>query len=235
MMIMPENMKTKSNVSDNSMKITVIKNGPYIAIVRVPLIISEIRNDEEGYRRSWREVKRYPVQEQYALCRCGHSDNKVFCDGTHAKIHFDGTEAGDYEPYIESAKVIPGSMLTLTDNKHLCVHTGFCMREGSIWNLVRQSENPEAGDTAIEEACNCPSGRLVILDNVTGKAIEPELEKSIVFVEYPPPQHSPFWIRGGIPIESADGKQYEIRNRVTLCGCGKSRNKPFCDGSHVKR
>jgi CDGSH-type Zn-finger protein len=113
MMIMQENMKTKSNVSDNSMKITVIKNGPYIAIGGVPLIISEIRNDEEGYRRSWREVKRYPVQEQYALCRCGHSDNKVFCDGTHAKIHFDGTEAGDYEPYIGSAKVIPGSMLTL--------------------------------------------------------------------------------------------------------------------------
>jgi len=126
-------------------------------------------------------------------------------------------------------------MLTLTDNKHLCVHTGFCMREGSIWNLVRQSKNPEAWDTAIEEACNCPSGRLVILDNVTGKAIEPELEKSIVFVEYPPLQHSPFWIRGGIPIESADGKQYEIRNRVTICGCGESQNKPFCDGSHVKR
>ncbi|HET8688843.1 MAG TPA: CDGSH iron-sulfur domain-containing protein [Methanosarcina sp.] len=41
-------------------------------------------------------------------------------------------------------------------------------------------------------------------------------------------------MRGGIPIESADGKQYEIRNRVTLCRCGKSRNKPFCDGSHVE-
>ena len=92
-MIMPENMTTKSNVSDNSMKIAVIKNGPYIVIVE-PLITSEIRNDEEGYRQSWREVKRYPVQEQYAICRCSYADNKVFCDGTHAKIHFDVTEAG---------------------------------------------------------------------------------------------------------------------------------------------
>jgi hypothetical protein len=59
------------------------------------------------------------------------------------------------------------------------------MRKGSIWNLVQQSENPEAWNTAIEEASNCPLGRLVILDNVTGKAIEPELEKPIVIVEYP--------------------------------------------------
>jgi CDGSH-type Zn-finger protein len=107
-MVMPGNMKTKSNVSDNSMKISVIKNGQYIVIDGVLLITSEIRNDEEGYRRSWREVKRYSVQEQYALCRCDHSENKIFCDGTYAKIHFDGTEAGDYEPYIESVKVTPG-------------------------------------------------------------------------------------------------------------------------------
>jgi len=34
---------------------------------------------------------------------------------------------------------------------------------------------------------------------------------------------------------SADGFVYEIRNRVTLCHCGYSGNKPFCDGSHMRR
>jgi CDGSH-type Zn-finger protein len=229
-----EENEKKSHVSDDSMKITVIKDGPFIVTGGVPLITSEIFIDEDGDCRSWREVKRYPLQEKYALCRCGHSDDKLFCDGTHAKIHFDGTEARDYGPYSKDVNVTPGTVLNLIDNKHLCVHAGFCMRAGSVWNLVRQSENPEAWDTAIEEASNCPSGRLVILDNVTGKAIEPELEKSIVVVEYPPrSEYGPLWVRGGIPIESAEGKQYEIRNRVTLCRCGKSRNKPFCDGSHV--
>jgi hypothetical protein len=110
------------------------------------------------------------------------------------------------------------------------------MRAGGTWQLVRKSENPEARDTAIEEVCNCPSGRLVIFDNATGKEIEPEFEKSIVVVESPQSkEQGPLWVRGGIPIESADGKQYEIWNRVTLCRCGKSRNKPFCDGSHVER
>ena len=233
---MTKNFEKKSKVSNDSMKITVSKNGSYIVTGGVPLITYEICNDEKGDCRSWRKVKKYPVQDQFALCRCGHSGNKPFCDGTHAKIHFEGTEEGDYKSYSEGANVIPGPVITLTDNTHLCVHAGFCMRAGGIWKLVRQSENPEARDTAIEEACNCPSGRLRILDNVTGEAIEPEFEKSIVVVEYPPrSEHGPLWIRGGIPIESADGKQYEIRNRVTLCRCGKSQNKPFCDGSHVER
>jgi CDGSH-type Zn-finger protein len=39
-------------------------------------------------------------------------------------------------------------------------------------------------------------------------------------------------VRGGIPIESANGKTYAVRNRVTLCRCGQSANKPLCDGSH---
>lgn len=233
---MTEKNENPSGSKEISMKITVSKNGPYIVTGGVPLISSEICNDDEGYCRTWREVKRYPVQEKYALCRCGHSKNKPFCDGTHSKIDFDGTEAGDNEPFDKMAEFIHGPGLTLVDNEHLCAHARFCMRAGGIWSLVKQSENKEARDTAIEEACNCPSGRLVIKDNETGKAIEPEFEKSIVIIEYPPRgEHGPLWVRGGIPIISADGKQYEIRNRVTLCRCGKSKNKPFCDGSHVKR
>jgi len=41
------------------------------------------------------------------------------------------------------------------------------------------------------------------------------------------------WVRGGIPVTSANGFHYEVRNRVTLCRCGTSKNKPFCDGSHA--
>jgi CDGSH-type Zn-finger protein len=233
---MTEQIKNPPKTGDNSAKITVSKNGPYIVTGGVPLITSEICNDDEGYCRTWREVKRHPVQEKYALCRCGQSNNKPFCDGTHAKIHFDGTEAEDREPFEKVARVIFGPALTLADNEHLCVHARFCMRAGGIWNLVELSDDQEARDIAIEEACNCPSGRLVIKDNVSGKTIEPEFDKSIVVIEYPPRgEHGPLWVRGGIPIESADGKPYEIRNRVTLCRCGRSENKPFCDGSHIQR
>jgi CDGSH-type Zn-finger protein len=233
---MTEITKKSSEVSEDSMKITVSRNGPYIVTGGVPLTTEEICNDKEGYCSTWREAKKYPLLEQYALCRCGNSKNKPFCDGMHTKLHFDGTEAGDRVPYIEGAEVIRGPALTLTDNHHLCVHARFCMRAGGIWNLVGQSGNPTARDLAIGEAGNCPSGRLVVHDNATGKAIEPELEKSMVVTEYPPRgEHGPLWVRGGIPVISADGEPYEIRNRVALCRCGRSGNKPFCDGSHVVR
>jgi hypothetical protein len=85
----------------------------------------------------------------------------------------------------------------------------------------------------IQESHDCPSGRLVVWDKKTKKALEPILEQSIGLIEDPQMGISgPIWVRGCIPIESADRKLYTIRNRVTLCRCGKSTNKPFCDSSH---
>jgi CDGSH-type Zn-finger protein len=40
------------------------------------------------------------------------------------------------------------------------------------------------------------------------------------------------WVTGNIPVERADGQPFETRNRVTLCGCGRSKIKPLCDGTH---
>lgn len=232
---MTEEAKSPSKTRDSSEKITVSRNGPYIVTGKVPLTTMEICDDDQGYCRTWREVKRYPLKDKYALCRCGQSENKPFCDGTHTKIHFDGTETEDYEPFDMGAEMIYGPALTLADKKLLCAHARFCIRAGGIRSLIAKSDNREARETALEEVRNCPAGRLVIRDNESGKVIEPEFEKSIVVIEYPPMnEDGPLWVRGGIPIESADGKLYEIRNRVTLCRCGISKNKPFCDGSHIE-
>ena len=43
---------------------------------------------------------------------------------------------------------------------------------------------------------------------------------------------APCGCAGGIELTGADGKPYEIRNRMTLCRCGRSENKPFCNGAH---
>ncbi len=232
---MTETLKNNRESETDSMKITVTENGPYIVIGNVPLLIEEICNDIEGNCRTWKKVKKFPVQETYALCRCGHSQNKPFCDGTHAKIHFDGTETAGNESYLRHSRVISGPELELDDYETLCVHARFCMRAGGIWNLIKDSDIPDAKSTAIEEACNCPSGRLVIRDKKTGKTIEPELEESIALIEYPPRgEHGPIWVRGGIPVISAGGRPYKVRNSLTLCRCGKSGNKPFCDGSHIQ-
>ena len=86
----------------------------------------------------------------------------------------------------------------------------------------------------VRQVGQCPSGRLEALDLASGDAEEPELEPSIVLVSDPAQGVAgPLWVRGGIEIVGGNGVAYERRNRVTLCRCGASQNKPFCDGSHA--
>jgi Iron-binding zinc finger CDGSH type len=81
-----------------------------------------------------------------------------------------------------------------------------------------------------------PAGRLVAWDKAADAPIDPELPLSIGLVEDPQEEcGGPIWLRGGVPVVSADGFEYEVRNRVTLCRCGQSKNKPFCDGAHDTR
>jgi CDGSH-type Zn-finger protein len=218
---------------DDEMKITVTRDGPYIVSGGVPLTTVEYIYDDLGNCRAWREGTTYPHRERYALCRCGQSATWPFCDGSHARVGFDGTESGDREPFMEGAEITKGPSLTLADNRHLCIHAGFCHRASGIWNLVKFSD-AESRATAIEEACDCPTGRLVLFDNETGEAIGQDLAKSLAVIRDPESEgRGPVWVRGGIPVVSADGTPYEVRHRVTLCLCGRSTNKPFCDGKHL--
>jgi CDGSH-type Zn-finger protein len=49
-------------------------------------------------------------------------------------------------------------------------------------------------------------------------------------------QNGPYLVEGPIRLLDADGNEYDIsaKKRVSLCRCGASTNKPFCDGTHSK-
>ncbi len=117
----------------------------------------------------------------------------------------------------------------------LCASLRFCHSGGTTWRLVKKSDDPEAKKLAIKEACNCAAGRLVAWEKNAKRAIEPELEPSVSLIEDPQAGTSgPIWVKGGVLIEADDGTQLETRNRVTLCRCGQSSNKPYCDGAHLR-
>ena len=99
---------------------------------------------------------------------------------------------------------------------------------------MEQTDDPQVRKLVIREANQCPSVRLVVRDKKTGQELEQMLPASIGVVEDPALGCSgPLWVRGGITIESSDGTPHEISNKVTLCRCGMSVNKPFCNGSHA--
>lgn len=216
-----------------SSRIKITKDGPYQVWGAVPMQAKIIITDTEGTPIKWQPSTKYPLKQACILCRCGRSKNKPYCDGAHAEVGFEGTETAGYEEYLDTPDIVDGPTLKLIDYKELCASARFCHRAGGIWNLVPKSFDPAVYKVVCEEEADCPSGRLALEDRTTKEIIEPRLEKEIVFIEDPAIGASgPIWVCGGIPIESAEGKTYRVRNRVTLCRCGKSQNKPFCDSSH---
>lgn len=219
---------------DNHKKITISKNGPYIVSGTVPLVMETIGVDHKRESIKWVEGHKFPASEKYALCRCGESKTKPFCDGTHAKIGFDGAETASRAPVMEQAEILDGPAMQLADAEGLCAFARFCDPHGRVWNQVEHTDDPKERAQFTRQVGMCPSGRLIPIDKETGKAVEPELPQSIGVIEDPAQECSgPLWVRGGIALVGADGHTYEVRNRVTLCRCGRSQNKPFCNGSHA--
>ena len=215
-------------------KITIAQDGPYIVSGMVPLALQTIGIDEGGESTEWIEGKALPAAKEYALCRCGESKTKPFCDGSHAEAGFDGTETASREPVLKQAQVLDGPSMQLADAEVLCAFARFCDPNGRIWNQAGNTDDPEVRANFIRQAGDCASGRLIAIDKATGKSIEPELPQEVGIVEDPSRDCSgPLWVRGGIPLVGADGKAYEVRNRMTLCRCGRSENKPFCNGAHA--
>jgi CDGSH-type Zn-finger protein len=220
--------------------ISIATNGPYRVLGGIPLVRKEIVYSEVGESLTWRKKETIPTQNSYALCRCGGSSNKPFCDGTHLRIGFDGTETADAKPTSERQHIIKGphvegAEVRVKTDATLCAHARFCVnRFNSINKLMHSADDVRVRSQAMAIVEKCPSGTLTyevkVWDETTGEQyypVEPDLPKAIGVV-----RNGPLWVTGGILIERADGQPVEARNRVTLCRCGHSKNKPFCDGTH---
>lgn len=213
--------------------IKIVKDGPYL--VSGPIEITEqtinsVRNDYTMI-----PGQTFPTEDSVSLCRCGQSGTAPFCDGSHVQCSFNGTETASRKPYRDRAMVIKGPDLILADVEEYCSFSRFCHTvEGNAWELTEDSDIPSSRENAVKAASECPSGRLVAYDKLTKQPIEIAYKPSIGVLQDPQRGVSgPLWVKGNIPVESADGEIYEVRNRITLCRCGKSKNKPYCDASHV--
>ena len=188
--------------------IRVTEDGPY----RVEGEIS-IR-DTEG-----NELRRDGI---WHLCRCGGSRNKPFCDSTHGLKGWSGPESASHEP--GDRRTYRAEGIEVTDDRAVCAHFGQCTDR--LPRVFRADEEPfvdPAGATPAQIAevvRGCPSGALAL----------PAEEHDAPSIT--PIADGPYRVRGNVPVVGADGKPYPVRERQTLCRCGHSRNKPFCDGSH---
>jgi CDGSH-type Zn-finger protein len=219
-------------------KIVVRKNGPYRVYGDIPFVHKTQVVSEYGEPLTWRTDG--PIATEpglYFLCRCGESKKFPFCDGTHKTIGFDGSEPekpGDLPEYRFTYR--GGTRLQVRKNPRLCSNAGFCgMVNASLPELVAQSGNTQVRSLVMAMVERCPSGSLTYSIEPGEAEIEPDLPLQIAAtteITSQGPIVGPLWVMGGARIERPDGTPFVTRNRVTLCNCGHSQNKPFCDGAH---
>lgn len=193
-------------------RIACLPNGPYVLT-------------GAGLRRSSGQA--YPAEGKVALCRCGGSNNKPFCDGTHRTNGFSDRNLAD--PAKDRRRSYAGKSITILDNRALCAHAGYCTDE--LKQVFRHHDEPwiEPDAAAPEEIIatirKCPSGALsYAIDGVEAPA--PQREPMVTVT-----RDGPYAVTG---VELADVQRGDgaSREHYTLCRCGASKNKPFCDGSH---
>lgn len=215
-------------MAEDTQKITIRPNGPYIVTGGIPLVRKTPIKSEHGEPLTWKKGEVVTTDVRYALCRCGQSARKPFCDGAHTSAGFDGSETADTAPSSSRQIDYPGTNITVKDDRSICMHAGFCANQvTNVWQMAQESADTQVQAQIIAMVERCPSGALSYMLASEGEIVEPDLPKEIALTP-----DGALWVSGGITIERTDGQPCEVRNRVTLCRCGASQNKPLCDGTH---
>lgn len=162
------------------------------------------------------------------LCRCGASKTKPFCDGSHTSIGFTDEKCENRVP--DNKEHYKGKSITIHDNRGICSHASFCTDNlaGVFLQGTEPWIDPQGAD--IEDIKRvikmCPSGAL--------SYTETDIESNEFFdkAEIHIAKNGPYYVRGGIEINDDKMGKKASKEHYTLCRCGKSENKPRCDGSH---
>ncbi|MEE9301850.1 MAG: CDGSH iron-sulfur domain-containing protein [Alphaproteobacteria bacterium] len=200
--------------------IVCLPNGPYYLLNESePETVPNLENSKGEALKTIRGV---------ALCRCGGSNNKPFCDGTHGTNGFTDkkTTDGKLDGRIDYA----GKSITIHDNRGICAHAGLCT--GNLASVFKLDHEPwiDPDGATLEEVVatisKCPSGAL----SYTIESVEHRDQDR-------PPQvtvtkDGPYAVTGGIELAGQPRGEGASLEHYTLCRCGGSKNKPFCDGTH---
>lgn len=213
-------------------KILPLPNGPYYLINDMqPKVVYNLQN-----------FKGEPLSTTVgtALCRCGGSKNKPFCDGTHNVIRFSSAnktlENDDIKKIVikDKRRDYPGKEITVHDNRKICSHAAECVNNlSSVFKLgSRPWINPDASkmNDIIDVVRRCPSGALSYsIDGVEYRDPEEQRNPTVTVLK-----NGPYHITGGIELigENTQFGEGASKEHYTLCRCGASENKPFCDGAH---
>lgn len=209
-----ENAKFETLLQDKVVSIDPETNGPYL----VRNVLNLVNSTDEPIKTT----------TEMALCRCGGSANKPFCNGTHARNGFSSEKKPNRVPDRQDNYI--NDQLIIHDNRGICQHSGFCTDE--LANVFHLQGDPFVypEDAPVESTINqikrCPSGALSY--SYRGVEQPNDIRPPKITIS----KNGPYRITGGIQINTPDHAVGASREHYAICRCGGSKNKPFCDGSH---
>lgn len=168
------------------------------------------------------------TRRSLALCRCGGSHLKPYCDGTHARIGFSSAKSPNRTP--DRPDTYVGKSITIHDNRGTCCHAGNCTDH--LPSVFHHEGDPfvtpdgASADEVVAIIRQCPSGALSFTrDGVDYKG---EDRDQAIYVS----KDGPYHVEGNIAIQREKQNSGALAEHYALCRCGHSKNKPFCDGTH---
>jgi CDGSH-type Zn-finger protein len=167
------------------------------------------------------------VKPAMALCRCGASRNKPFCDGSHNEIGFDSRPSD--ERTLDHLRTYEGKDVAVHYNRLLCSHAGECGKLKAVFDPGQKPwVRPDNGSVndIIEVVRACPSGALSY--SLPGQAPQ-HATSEMAGISIEP--NGPYRVVA-IPLGTARSAQGASAEKYVLCRCGASKNKPYCDGTH---
>jgi CDGSH-type Zn-finger protein/uncharacterized Fe-S cluster protein YjdI len=125
-----------------------------------------------------------------------------------------------------------GQDVTVVWDGNLCVHAEECWRADSELFELKRDPFGDPDKVSTEEvdriSRRCPSGAIAWTDNQGQTEEAPEAENTVTVVP-----GGPLYVRGNLNLVGVPEQAGNTQRRVALCRCGHSKNKPFCDKSHV--
>jgi len=127
--------------------------------------------------------------------------------------------------------------ITVVWQPKLCTHSTLCWKGlGEVFNPRTRpwvNINGSSTERIIEQVKKCPSGALSlvpVVEEPTPLDTTP-LQTPDLTVQVTP--NGPLLINRRCIVKHPDGQE-EMKEKVALCRCGASANKPYCDGSHTR-